>query len=303
MFHSTSVEDGEEELDPRIQIELEKLNTTTDEINRLETEQDEANAGFRTLLTKSTHQLNALAKKLGSCIEKARPYYEALEEYKNAQESCQEAAVQYQRTSSNHKAAKETIALAEQRFLSQKHEWKFDNAWQEMLNQATIKVMEAENQRTASEKEHQRSALVFAAAKEKFQRLEKSLKSVVQKSRPYFEQKEEFQMKLMAQKQKVELLQHNVAQAKLSYAETLRTLETISEQIHEKRAALRPREPGVGAEKSSSPPSLHFDLDQCDAVSLASTRTGNHSTDDGEELCSTEISSTPTSISPPPITH
>ena len=76
-------------------------------------------------------------------------------------------------------------------------------------------------------------------------------------------------MKLMAQKQKVELLQHNVAQAKLSYAETLRTLETISEQIHEKRAALRPREPGVGAEKSSSPPSLHFDLDQCDAVSLA----------------------------------
>lgn len=27
--------------------------------------------------------------------------------------------------------------------------------------------MEAENQRTASEKEHQRSALVFAAAKEK----------------------------------------------------------------------------------------------------------------------------------------
>jgi len=303
MFHSTSVEDNEEELDPRIQIELEKLNTTTDEINRLETEQDEANAGFRTLLTKSTHQLNALAKKLGSCIEKARPYYEALEEYKNAQESCQEAAVQYQRTSSNHKAAKETIALAEQRFLSQKHEWKFDNAWQEMLNQATIKVMEAENQRTASEKEHQRSALVFAAAKEKFQRLEKSLKSVVQKSRPYFEQKEEFQMKLMAQKQKVELLQHNVAQAKLSYAETLRTLETISEQIHEKRAALRPREPGVGAEKSSSPPSLHFDLDQCDAVSLASTRTGNHSTDDGEELCSTEISSTPTSISPPPITH
>ena len=48
----------------------------------------------------SRSQGPALAKKLGSCIEKARPYYEALEEYKNAQESCQEAAVQYQRTSS-----------------------------------------------------------------------------------------------------------------------------------------------------------------------------------------------------------
>lgn len=39
-----------------------------------------------------------------------------------------------------HKAAKETIALAEQRFISHQHEWKFDNAWQEMLNQATMRV-------------------------------------------------------------------------------------------------------------------------------------------------------------------
>lgn len=39
-----------------------------------------------------------------------------------------------------HAAAKETVALAEQRFISNKHEWQFDNAWQEMLNHATIKV-------------------------------------------------------------------------------------------------------------------------------------------------------------------
>ena len=31
------------ELDPRIQVELEKLNTTTDEINRLEIEYDVSN--------------------------------------------------------------------------------------------------------------------------------------------------------------------------------------------------------------------------------------------------------------------
>jgi hypothetical protein len=34
----SEIEDNE--LDPRIQIELEKLNTTTDEINRLEIEYD-----------------------------------------------------------------------------------------------------------------------------------------------------------------------------------------------------------------------------------------------------------------------
>lgn len=41
-----------------------------------------------------------------------------------------------------HAAAKETVALAEQRFLTHQHEWQFDNAWQEMLNHATMKVSE-----------------------------------------------------------------------------------------------------------------------------------------------------------------
>lgn len=33
-------EESDSELDPRIQVELEKLNTTTDEINKLELEYD-----------------------------------------------------------------------------------------------------------------------------------------------------------------------------------------------------------------------------------------------------------------------
>lgn len=38
-----------------------------------------------------------MSKKLGSCIERARPYYEALEIAKSAQQECQKAAVQFQR--------------------------------------------------------------------------------------------------------------------------------------------------------------------------------------------------------------
>lgn len=37
----------------------------------------EARADFRQLLCDSSVRINALAKKLGSCVEKARPYYEA----------------------------------------------------------------------------------------------------------------------------------------------------------------------------------------------------------------------------------
>lgn len=91
-------------------------------------------------MNESTRRLKLSSKKLGSCIDKARPYYEALEKAKTAQLECQAAAIKYQRANEIHAAAKETVALAEQRFMSNSHEWQFDNAWQEMLNHATIKV-------------------------------------------------------------------------------------------------------------------------------------------------------------------
>ena len=52
--HVLPSEEGEieyEELDPRVQEELEKLNLCTDKINEFELQLEEANAVFRTLLT------------------------------------------------------------------------------------------------------------------------------------------------------------------------------------------------------------------------------------------------------------
>jgi ATP-dependent protease ClpP protease subunit len=58
----------------------------------------------------------------------------------NLQVQCQQQAQLFQRASEIHAAAKETVALAEARFMSHQHEWNFDQAWQDMLNHATIKV-------------------------------------------------------------------------------------------------------------------------------------------------------------------
>ena len=69
----------------------------------------------------STHQLKSSATRVGaSNIEKARPYYEALDVSNKAQKECQSAATNYQRASGIHAAAKETIALAEARFTEKK---------------------------------------------------------------------------------------------------------------------------------------------------------------------------------------
>ncbi|XP_017775605.1 PREDICTED: SH3 domain-binding protein 5 homolog [Nicrophorus vespilloides] len=300
--------DPEDELDPRIQVELENLNKSTDEINKLEIELDEANTTFRMLLNEATRRLKLYSKKLGSCIEKARPYYEALEVARKAQTECQKAAVVFRRANEIHAAAKETVALAEQRFMSNQHEWQFDNAWQEMLNHATMKVMDAENEKAESGREHQRTATLFNAAEHKVQELEDRLRRHIIKSRPYFDEKGLCQEQLNTQKDRIEWLKSEISKSKTSYAQSLKNLEQISNEIHMKRNGYndllaKPREPGVGAEladedgvsvasssatKHGQLPDIERELDKCELRSIGSysgtTSSAVSEKDDAEEI-------------------
>lgn len=175
-----------------------------------------------------------------------------------------------------HAAAKETVTLAEQRFMSNSHEWQFDNAWQEVLNHATEKVMDADKQKAECHDEHERCTRLFHCAEQKLQQLEDRYRRSITKARPYFEEKQICQDQLQAQKNRIEELQAQVLISKRSYTTALRNLETISDDIHRQRGdypqLLRnsssdknldatttpppppgPREPGVGAASDSSP--------------------------------------------------
>ena len=79
-----------------------------------------------------------------------------------------------------------------------------------MLNHATMKVMEAEKQKTDSEAEHLQRAAFYTAAEQACQRLEKRLKKNVVKSQLYFEQKDAFNKALEAQKSQVQSLHTKV---------------------------------------------------------------------------------------------
>ena len=70
-------------------------------------------------------------------------------------------------------------------------------------------------------------------------------------SRPYFELKARFNQTLDDQKRQVQLIEETIVMTKQGYADSLRQLEKISEEIHErrkKRKELGVREAGVGAE-------------------------------------------------------
>lgn len=101
-------------VDPRVHIELERLNNATDEINKLEVELDETRNQFRQLLCDSTARVDALRVKLGMCVERAKPYYEARFCANEALKETQIAAMKFERANSAHSAAREMVYLAEQ---------------------------------------------------------------------------------------------------------------------------------------------------------------------------------------------
>lgn len=128
-----------------------------------------------------------------------------------------------------------------------------------------FQVMDAENQKAESGREHQRRATLFNAAEQKVQELEEKLHRNIIKSRPYFEEKVLCYEQLKTQKDRIEQLQKAVTKVKYDYAQSLKQLEAISEEIHKKRNGGQlkqsnreedddqlppsgPREPGVGAE-------------------------------------------------------
>uniref|UniRef100_A0A1D5R808 SH3 domain-binding protein 5 n=1 Tax=Macaca mulatta TaxID=9544 RepID=A0A1D5R808_MACMU len=242
----------EEELDPRIQEELEHLNQASEEINQVELQLDEARTTYRRILQESARKLNTQGSHLGSCIEKARPYYEARRLAKEAQQETQKAALRYERAVSMHNAAREMVFVAEQGVMADKN--RLDPTWQEMLNHATCKVNEAEEERLRGEREHQRVTRLCQQAEARVQALQKTLRRAIGKSRPYFELKAQFSQILEVaeweHKAKVTELEQQVAQAKTRYSVALRNLEQISEQIHARRRGGLPPHP-LGPRRSS----------------------------------------------------
>lgn len=173
-----------------------------------------------------------------------------------------------------------------------------------------FQVMEAENQKAESEREHQKRAKIFKEIDEKLKQHEEKLQKFITKSRPYFDEKAVCQEQLNTQKSRIESIKKDIHRSKSFYAQTLKNLEQISNEIHMKRQGnkcendllKRPREPGVGAELNTtfkevamndlshrymSLPEINVELenfDDCSINSVSATTSGAVSEKDEYEI-------------------
>ncbi|XP_055929059.1 SH3 domain-binding protein 5-like isoform X4 [Argiope bruennichi] len=197
----------DELVDPRVQIELERLNTATDAINKLEIELDEARANFRLLLSESSVRVNQLANKLGACVEKARPYYEARMHAKQVNEA------ESERVLSQHEHQKTSLAYNEaEKIVQHLHQ-----ELRKSIVKSSLSTRRSLLQLNNLANQHQLQLL------------------------PYFEMKAQFNQLLEEQRKKVHHLEEKILKMKMSYADALHNLEEISDEIHQKRKSVDSR--------------------------------------------------------------
>ncbi|XP_061674982.1 SH3 domain-binding protein 5b isoform X2 [Syngnathoides biaculeatus] len=286
----------DEEVDPRIQGELERLNQSSGDINRCETAMEDARQKFRSVLVEATVKLDELLNKIGKPVDESKPYWEARRLARQAQLEAQKAAQNFQRSSEVLRAAKETISLAEQCILDEGRRH-FDSAWQEMLNHATQQVMEAELEKARSELAHKETAANHAAAIARLKQLEKKLKRAISKSKPYFEMKAKFYLQLENLKKTVDERQAELSRAKAEYKAALGNLEAISGEIHERRrsSVVGPRGRGVGADGDCRGGPCDQSSDGISVMSVCFDDAGAASEEDSETRSTCSRGSSPSS--------
>lgn len=250
--------DSNTPVDPRVQVELEKLNSATDNINKYEVELEEAKCEFKKLLAESVERIKQSAHKLHNSIQTAKPYYEARLYATQLSKETQQAASNYEKAKSVHAAAKEMVYLAEQG-LGEKST--LDTACQEMLSHAAGRVNQSQVECTETRNILKMCELKQEVANNRVAKLQSQLKAAIKASSynirrklllinllayqhdliilPYYETRANYNGLLKTQKERINSLESRVAEAKMSYNDALKNLEQISEEIHKMRQERR----------------------------------------------------------------
>uniref|UniRef100_H2Y5S8 SH3 domain-binding protein 5 n=1 Tax=Ciona savignyi TaxID=51511 RepID=H2Y5S8_CIOSA len=143
------------------------------------------------------------------------------------------------------------VRVAEERVMGAPN--KLDPTWQEMLNQANMKVNEASQEKQRIQKIHAKSAKIFQTAEGKKVDLQLKLQKYIAKSKPYFQMQAEFQDKLEATTKKLNMLELELLEARQNYNIALKRLRRSGMDCRINKTLLE-RGMGVGAETPQNLP-------------------------------------------------
>eukprot|EP00051_Salpingoeca_urceolata_P005889 m.78423 g.78423 ORF g.78423 m.78423 type:complete len:443 (+) comp14585_c0_seq1:125-1453(+) len=272
------VPEDEEPLDPRVEGELMALNKAMADVNEYERGQESIKAALKKEMEQLQEDLGMWIKRLGKkAIERARPYHEALFEARKAHYGARQAALHYERAITNLKRAKAIVSKAESRLQAGEQ---FDPRLQQQLNKGTVAVMEGEKRKRQLSEIHSQRTQAFLEADTKLMTIAKSRKKIILKTQPYFESREKHNRSLLKMKTQLQKGEKAIQSAKARVAHAMQQLESISNEIHDKRKQAADSKPQAAVKGQER---LRKEIEAADAQLKASRKRSEIGLQEAEE--------------------
>ncbi|KER19759.1 hypothetical protein T265_11553 [Opisthorchis viverrini] len=216
------------------QSQLDILNQTAPQINQLENNLLAARATYQNTLTEHSSRLNAIGKRLGKCVQRARPYYDAKAKQAELTREIQRATERYNRANDLLTASCQALSKLENATPTGTRQVG-DVVSLEALNQCIFKVNEAKREALEAKEQHERLLATYNDTEKSIHNMERRLKMDIKKAQLYFSTKQRFDERMQEAKLRVESCADRVNLCKSLYAEAMLKLEQISESLHDTR--------------------------------------------------------------------
>uniref|UniRef100_A0A5K3FFR1 Uncharacterized protein n=1 Tax=Mesocestoides corti TaxID=53468 RepID=A0A5K3FFR1_MESCO len=278
-----------------VQARLNTLNHASTLINQLEVNLDNARRDYQTLLTEATQTLASYCKKLKPSIEKARPYFDLLKTRKQLLQDLQLNSQDYRAAQSEHDDAASILDCfnANVARFGESDESDLDE-----VNKAVEKVNITKTKLKGLQQKHECLLSQCTSVDDNLRSYRSRFGTAIRRSQPYFDSKAFYNQRMEDAKRRIDKLTEGLKTNKRLYTQTMRSLEAISNRIHESRRLGQwlnsppPHPPrsasrslGVGAEGSTTT-TAEFG-EGCPSLSLPSsprhTPSGQADTDTEEE--------------------
>lgn len=162
-------------------------------VNNLEAELEVARTEYRNMMIESGEKLKEEARNLGSCVEKARPLFDAQRSMRRIQNEVQNASISYKRAQNLKDAAKQMVTSAElkvkecEKMKASGREADQVIAWLEQLNQSNENYQLASKTAASLAARHSKYANEFLYLQTKVAAFEsKGCVKYLDTARPYF---------------------------------------------------------------------------------------------------------------------
>ncbi|KAF5397016.1 hypothetical protein PHET_09972 [Paragonimus heterotremus] len=181
-----------------VEVQLDVLNQTAPQINVLENKLLEARANYHATLSDNSDRLKALGSKLGKCVQRARPYYEARQHQFELIQQIRIAAERYNKANAVFSASRKNFSKLEA-VNSEAGKTGNPDAL-DAINRCIAQVNSARQEVVASKTDHERLLDDYNESERVIHLLESRYKLDIKKARPYFVNKQLFDQRMQVRR-------------------------------------------------------------------------------------------------------